>query len=196
MVAFVPTNQGSGRIGVLARRVKGQGDALARTLVRVGTLMVGRTQKAFEDQGRAGKQWAPRKIPNVAGILRDLERSGRMPPARRFEPRPAAIDTGQLRASIVFTRRGRDSVEYGSRVAYANKVQQGEASTIAITDTMRKNLSKLLKRRKDLRAKLGFLFQLKQFTVKPPARPFVVFLPEDRRAAERIWREEVQKAGG
>jgi phage gpG-like protein len=192
----------AGRISEIRKNLAPE--AMLRSLERVRVLMVGRTQHAFDTQGRPGSTWKPRRVPNVAGILKDLERSAATPPRRRFEPRPAAIDTGALRASITGRIVGTESVEYGSKLAYADSVQLGKAGRVEITPTARRNLAALVKRRRDLQKSLGWLFNergrparpRRAIATHPPARPFVLFTVDDRKAVQQIVREEALRERG
>lgn len=149
----------------------------------VGLFMVGRTQQAFRDQGRDAR-WLPRGVPNRVGILTDLEQ-GRAPPERRFEDRPAAIDTGRLRASIAYRVAG-GTVTVGSNLAYASDVQRGSAKTIRVEGQVRSALAEWLRsltgdRQKAMRRAFGFLFHAGSLTVNVPPRPYLVVTDADRK---------------
>lgn len=184
----MPVRGSAGRLQVIRERIERPGAVLQA----VGLLMVARTQQAFDRQGRE-KAWPPRGVPNRIGILRDLQ-AGREPPSRRFQPRPAAIDTGRLRASIAFEASGR-TVTYGSRLEYANDVQRGSTVTIAIDRTLRRALSAWLRRHREARAAMGPLFNLKELTTVVPPRPFVAFTAEDRRDVNELVRRLVLARG-
>lgn len=151
----------------------------------VGLFMVGRTQQAFRDQGRGGISWPGRAVPNRIGILRDLE-AGRRPPERRFEARPAGIDTGRLRASIAYRVQGDSTVVVGSNLPYASDVQRGSTVSISVTGSLRTALAEWLKsldgeRKKQMRSAFGWLFRAGVFTSSVPARPFVMVTDDDRK---------------
>jgi phage gpG-like protein len=153
-------------------------------LESIGLLMAGRTQAAFRDQGRGGNQWPGRGVPNRIGILEDL-RAGRTPPERRFEARPAGIDTGRLRSSIAYRVEG-NSVVIGSNLSYASDVQRGSPKTIQVQGDLRKALAAWLRsltgdRRAAMRRAFGYLFHVGALTVKVPARPFVLLTEDDRK---------------
>ena len=100
-----------------------------RGLLRpMAVLILARAQRAFTDQRRGSREWAPRGVPNVIGILEDLKR-GSTPPERRFQPRPAGQDRGDLYRSVTIPTAaayvGNDTVEVGSRLPYASDVQNG-----------------------------------------------------------------------
>lgn len=153
-------------------------------LEAIGLLMVGRTQRAFSDQGRGGVAWLPRAVPNKAGVLEDL-RAGKTPPERRWEPRPAGLDTGRLRSSIAYRVAGR-TVEVGSNLPYASDVQRGATKTITLDQELRSALAAWLRSLSGGRKRLahrafGFLFHTGVLRVTTPPRPFVMVTDQDRR---------------
>jgi len=166
------------RLYEATRDPKGLADA-------VGLYMVGKTQRAFRDQQRAGVAWAPRSVPNRIGILEDL-RQGKTPSERRFEARPAAIDTGRLRSSIAYRVVG-DTVVFGSNLPYASDVQRGSTKTVQIDGTIRAGLAAWLRslsgdKKRQARAAMGWLFRAGSLTVTVPPRPFVAVDDDDRKA--------------
>lgn len=179
-----------GGLEELGKRVsQGQMDPL---LDRIGLLLVSRAQKSFRAQSRGGKGWLPRAAPNAAGLVRDFA-SGANPPARRFQSRPALIDTGTLRNSITY-RKGKDFVEIGSPLSYAEVHNRGgETEPIPVTDTVKKNLRKWLAKRKNAiyRGRLQFLLapELNSLRVTVPARTFLDFTEKDRQDIGTIFKE-------
>jgi phage gpG-like protein len=157
----------------------------------IGLYLVGRAQDAFRKQAKGGAAWAPRAVPNRAGVLRDLQ-AGRTPSSRRFDARPAAIDTGRLRSSIAYRLKGESSVVVGSNVEYASDVQRGSATTIDIDANLRKSLNSWLKglgktsKGKAARAAFGPLFTAGKLTVTVPPRPFIGIDAEDRRKINEL----------
>lgn len=161
----------------------------------VGLYMVGKTQSAFSQQGRGGIAWRPRAVPNRIGILHDLY-AGRMPPSRRFEDRPAGIDTGRLRSSIASRVQG-NTVIVGSNVPYASDVQKGSKSSIQIDGSLRRSLSDWLRslsgdRKQQASRALGPLFRTGQLTSDVPPRPFLMLTDEDRRTITDMARKFFQ----
>jgi phage gpG-like protein len=173
-------------------------------LTLVGAFFKARAQRAFVEQRRGRAKWQARRVPNVAGVLADLV-AGRTPPQRRFEPRPALIDTSALRRSIAFRVLRRDTVEIGSALPYADLMQRGGTSlSPVITEDLQQRLWKWLKPKakkgvtvknkatgvtsrvegSDLRVAFGWLLNKKQrgkrVTFKIPSRPFITIEPEDR----------------
>lgn len=162
---------------------------LART---VGAMLVGRMQSSFRIQGRGGVQWPARSVPNKAGILEDLK-AGRTPPERRWESRPAGLDTGRLRSSIAFTVSGNE-LTIGSNVAYASDVQKGSTRTIQVDGQIRQTLAVWLRslsgqRKKDARKAMGFLFRTGSLTISIPPRPFLILTDDDRRDIQELSRK-------
>jgi phage gpG-like protein len=162
------------KLGELVRRTAN----LTPALKVIGLNQVKVTVRGWQQQGR-GTQWAPRRVPNIAGALSDLAKSGTIK-ARRFSPRPALVDTGALRQSISYALRGKKSITFGSNLAYANRMQEGGASTFQISPTVRKNLANWLRKNKGQRANFGWIFNAGgEVTVTARARPFAKFLPAD-----------------
>lgn len=164
----------------------------------VGLYLVGKTQSSFRTQGRGGISWAPRGVPNRIGVLLDLQ-AGRVPPARRFEARPAAIDTGRLRSSITYRVQG-NTVTVGANVAYASDVQRGSTKTITIDRGLRQALAEWLRslsgaRRSAMRQSFGFLFSTGSLSVTVPPRPFLLLTAEDRRMISDLARKFFSSGG-
>lgn len=150
----------------------------------VGLMMVGRAQKAFVDQARGGLAWAPRSVPNRAGILMDLK-AGRVPPSRRWDPRPAGVDTGRLKSSIAYRITGNLEVTVGSKVEYASDVNKGATKTITVDGDLRKRLADWLRslhgaEKTRARAAMGFLFHTGSLTVTTPPRQFLMVTDDDK----------------
>lgn len=172
----------------------------------IGLMLVGRAQSAFRDQGRGGVSWLPRSVPNRAGVLMDLK-AGKKPSERRWDPRPAGIDTGETRASITHEVHG-TRVEVGSNLNKATEIQEGATTTIALDRDLRGKLAAWLRSltgaakrgKKDARASkseraskarqaFGPLFTLGALTVITPPRPFLMITDADRRDAFALARD-------
>jgi phage gpG-like protein len=121
----------------------------------LGAFFVADAQQAFVEQSFDGKQW-PGRYPgqaepfiNKAGALQDLTHGSTIK-ARRFQRRPAAMDegfrSGGLAGSISFKVIGKNELQVGSNVDHAEIINKGGISTMPITQTMKDNLAKILKR--------------------------------------------------
>lgn len=112
-----------------------------RFLVRAGLILAERARHAFDIgvQARGGYAWPARAVPNVIGILDDLAHD-RKPPARRWDPRPAGVDTGLLRGSLnaqaVHLVSG-DTVEVGTNAAGAGMIQHGGEVDVEVDDALK-----------------------------------------------------------
>ena len=194
---------------------------LGPVLQKIGVLMQRKAANAFRAQKRGSFAWPERMVPNVPGIVADLNK-GANPKARRFVGRPALTDTGRLKGSITFDVRG-DSVVVGTSVPYAKTHNEGGSSTVTLTAEGRNKLTKLLrtqrggkkrrakKRKKggqDLSAQvkslaaddksnallgLGWLFSKPTFTVNVRKRTFLTVTPDDRREIVKLIEKEAAK---
>jgi phage gpG-like protein len=176
-------------------------------LKRVGAMMKGRIQSTFKDQGRDGVKWRERAVPNVIGIIRDMEAGRKSIPVRRFEARPAGIDTRLLNRSIAYEVRGENTVTIGSTVNYASDVQEGGTHTVRVSSIARNNLRTLVERARAklkkgtgagkewLIAQLGWLLFASQVKVNVPARPFVFFSDKDQGDIATMARDYFGKPG-
>lgn len=166
------------RIALLMKRVKNPAFALHAG----GTLLAARARRAFAEQGKGGKPWVARSVPNVLGIISDLE-AGRDPPPRRFDARPALEDTGRLQGSIRYRVVSNNSIELVAATPYASTHEHGGTVTKRIGPDVVKGLARLLKRRPELRVSLGWLFSYakagKPITVRIPERPYLRPTPKD-----------------
>ncbi len=121
----------------------------SRAVRLLGLELASRAKRAFIDQRRGPFDWKPRANPNVPGILSDLRR-GSNPPERRFQDRPAGIDTGRLMADLssarAVTPAGNDSVIVGSKLPYAGLIQFGGEVDIPIDSSLKANIAAYLKR--------------------------------------------------
>ena len=156
-------------------------------LNEIGLFMVSEAQQAFRRGGwRGGKKWKRRRVPNIAGIIRDMEKGGTTLKKRRMQPSPVLIDSGRLRGSIAMRVRLQEgSVIVGTNVRYAQDHQRGRkvilpGASLAHRD-IRTNLAKLLRSEKttrpELREQLGWLFNVDNWTLKLPKRPIMEVNP-------------------
>lgn len=153
-------------------------------LAGIGVYMMGVTRQAFRQQGRpGGPQWVDREVPNAAGILSDL-RAGRNPPARRWQGRPANIDTQSLARSISWTWKGKDSIEVGSWKPYASHAQSGGIQAFPIDDSLRQALRRYIRnqrgeRRIQLQRRFSKALRTGVLVIDRLPRPYLMVLPQD-----------------
>lgn len=177
-------------------------------LKRIGAMMVGRVKSTFKNQGRDGVKWRERAVPNVIGVIRDMEAGRKSIPARRFESRPAGRDTGLLQRSIAYRIANERIVEIGSTLNYATDVQQGGQRVVRISSVARNNLRVLVEKAKKKIAKgtattkdqmiamLGWLLFRSSFKAKVPARPYVFFSDLDKSDIAREAARYFGRPGG
>jgi phage gpG-like protein len=172
----------------------------SRIINQIGEMMRSRMQRSFAEQSRGQYSWKARGVPNIMGILSDLERTSGINKSRRFEPRPALMDTSNLLKSF---GKGKNNIEMpskfkvdvGTPVEYAPKLNVGGESKKDVTSGIKKNLGIYLKRLRgqarrsvtngkkqmlnDRIKGLGWLFGRTSVTVKIPARPFAIITQQD-----------------
>lgn len=77
-----------------------------RVLKQIGAVVLADAQKAFRNQQLGEIRWAsryPKQAPpfiNIAGVVADFAAGRKKPPPRRFDNRPAGIDTGLTLRSL------------------------------------------------------------------------------------------------
>lgn len=109
------------------------------------------SQKAFTDQQFGDFSWPARyfgkgdPFVNVAGAIEDLTTGARIK-SRRFETRPALTDTGTLFKSITHEVKSGTEVQVGSPLEYAADHQHGKSRSMPVTQTVKDNLAKWLKK--------------------------------------------------
>jgi len=166
--------------GEKMRRWVSNTDNPERLLKQIGILMVSESQGSFKAQQFGKIKWPSRGPVNVFGILADLS-NGKIPPQRRFERRPALVDTGRLRSTIAFRTVGKKEVEIGSNLDYSGVLNFGGTSeSVPITDAVAARLYRWIKTKpKDVKRELGWLFNRKfrgkTLKTEIPARKFVGF---------------------
>ena len=166
----------------------------SEALKAIGALFTVKAQRSFREQKRGSISWAPRGVPNVAGIIGDFNK-GQNPKARRFQARPAMIDTGRLRGSISWVVSG-NGVTIGTNVPYARKLQEGIASTVSLTFAGRQKLRQWYRgqskrKRKEFGKEMGWLFRKTSITVTPSARPFLTIEDQDVKEVMKLVKERV-----
>lgn len=169
-------------------------DRLRPALRQVGIYLESQAQSAFREQGRGSRRWPPRMAPNVPGIVRDLNKGGAVK-QRRFRPRPALVDTGRLRQSIRSRLQGRTLI-VGTALDYGRTHQEGGTSVVELTQRGRDRLTTFLRKRTDLRERLGFLFTQPRLEVSVRKRPFMTVEDEDGPVIRRILEAHLTGATG
>ena len=173
-------------LGPFRRRLEDPRPALRR----IGALMLAESQRSFQDQAYGGERWPTRyegqdePFINVAAALSDVLR-GRRIRDRRFDRRPALIDTGTLRGSLTFRLKGSRSVNVGTTVPYASQHVFGLSSTQTVTAVARRTLVKEYRRFKrqggnrfEAFKKLGFLHTVSTLETNIQPRPFIGLFPD------------------
>lgn len=131
----------------------------------IGMVMVAESQDAFKRQRFGNLVWPARGEKNTFGIIADFAAGRKEPFGRRFQRRPALMDTGRLRMTINFQVVGQDVVEVGSNLPYAAVHQYGgDVESERITKDMQSSIAKWLKGKgKKYKKMLGWLLN-KKFT--------------------------------
>tara|TARA_R110000824_G_scaffold46671_1_gene133736 strand:+ start:671 stop:1567 length:897 start_codon:yes stop_codon:yes gene_type:complete len=164
-------------------------DTVTRTL---GKKVLDTVHWAFRNQGKA-KLWPPRKAPNVAGIIRRVNRQEN-PEDTDFMEMAALIDSGKLRNSFKVTTPtlGKSTVgwtEVRSRLPRADRMQRGLVDRMKLDAVGRKHLAVWLKllpkdERRWRRWSIGWLLNKKRknksYKVKPHKRVMLALEPRDR----------------
>lgn len=159
----------------------------------LGAVLTGRFQDAFREQRTpGGSPWPARMVPNVAGIVLDLNNDS-TPKSRRFDARPAGRDTGKLVNSLTWKATSA-SVVIGSALPYASRVNNGGKSTLSLSGVGRRRLAiwlRSLPREERRELGLGWLFSKPTFEVNARKRTFVKLGPPERKIARDHVEAEV-----
>lgn len=200
-VARFPLSQFQEGIDALRKAVGNPDDAIwNRILKQIGIFLVTEATAAFNNQRLGTFKW-PERYPNqkagekvnVAGIVSDLSQ-GKKPPARRFEARPAGIDTSDTLRSLSMSSAVQKvgfAVTVRAGTPYSKRVQEGGQSTQAIDEQVRLGLTALLKKRPELRKRLGFLYSTDTLETTVNARPFLGVTSEAQTRIMRIVDENL-----
>ncbi len=126
-----------------------------RVMKQVGFVVLADAQKAFKEQRLGEFKW-PQRYPrqskpfiNIAGVVGDFLAGRKNPPARRFDPRPANIDTGMTLRSLTPGRAVTVQgyvVTVGTTVPQAPKLQWGGISKQRITQKVKDSLGDWFRR--------------------------------------------------
>lgn len=133
-------------------------DKPERALKQVGVLMVAESQAAFKKQTFGRKKWDARAPINVYGLIADFSLP-KTPPGRRFDNRPALVDTGQLRRTIDYDFLGAKEIEVGSNLDYSGVLNfGGPIESKPITEAVQSRIARWLKTQTGtIRSKLSWL---------------------------------------
>ncbi len=197
------TFEGAGFLRNVLRDMRHSTAFQKKIMVGLGSLALAYAQNAFNRQALGTEIW-PERYPkqtgakvNIAGIISDFKNGKKNPPDRRFQARPAGIDTGMLLRSLTPAKAMMTtgfSVTVGSVMENASAVQFGGESKIPITKsitellaaamrTSRGRIKKAKKVSQPITAKdaglqrLGFIFGLfkkgKPLVTKSAPRPYL-----------------------
>lgn len=164
-------------------------------LKAIGALLESQAQKAFIDQRLGDFVWDERypsqedPFVNTAGVVSDFNESPgrRSPLSRRFERRPALMDTGALAGSFKSRRsvsvKGEDTVEVGTTLDYAAAHQWGLTTTQRISDEAKKGIRKWLNTEQGapFKLKLWGLTSSDELETQAVQRPFLGITQESER---------------
>lgn len=191
IVARVELNAAYGVLRELKKKLREHGWVEKKLMKGIGSIVLATAQRAFREQRLGELEWKHRyprmsePFINIAGVVGDFLEGKKSPPARRFDRRPAAMDTGLLFRSLTpgkaLAVKGNVltvSVP-GSVVPYALAVQEGGLkwpSTQKITQTVKDSLDKWMKREKgklEKAVKEGGLFQKEKKSRKKKAKGII-----------------------
>ncbi len=170
---------------------------------RIGKYLREKARSRFRDQSFAGEEWDERAVPNIAGIISDFQERGRTPggiPKRRFDPRPALIDTGELRKSIDYrVEDDGTTVTVGTNLPYAQKMQEGGVSRFDIDQATGAKLKRLATTAKvknlddaeRVARRLESVAEMDTFEVEIPPRTFLGIDEEDEEEIVSIFERSI-----
>ena len=169
-------------------RLKGAIADKRSILEQIGALMEAESQEAFARQRLGDIRWEPRypnqgdPFINVAGAVSDFAKGATEPRSRRYQRRPAAMDTGEMQNSVRSRVVDDESVEVGSNLKRAPFHQFGLVSTQEVTQEMKNAIARFLlsDRGAQYREKLSFLTlpNTNRLDTEIVARPFLGVTPE------------------
>lgn len=114
----------------LAKRIENP----APLLKQMGAMLASDAKASFDRQALGDIAW-PERYPgqrapfiNIAGAVADFAVGRKAPLSRRFDARPAGLDTGDTRRRITFAVIPPDGVEVGSTSEQAQRLQSGGES--------------------------------------------------------------------
>lgn len=169
----IPSIQRTLEVGIIRLRKKIENPS--RLMKRLGKEIVAESQKAFRNQSLGEIQWDERypnqtsPFINYAGALMDLGK-GPSIKSRRFDRRPALIDTGMLLGSIAVDKQEKPNVIRAGTTREGMAIHQwGGTTRMRITETMIANLEKLLEESKP-KARAAYRWKFGQKMIKSAAK--------------------------
>lgn len=175
------------KLSGMSRQLEKPTDALKQ----VGVIVTASSRQAFRDQSFDGQKWRDRAVPNIFGALEDFDTGRASPKPRRFDARPALVDTGTLRRSIAHRIVDKRTVEIGTTLDYAQTHNAGEESeSVTITESIQKKLAKWLRGAgQEWRGKMGFLlgerYTGERLKMRVPERRFIGITKQAQKAVIR-----------
>ena len=189
-----------------------------RILKQIGIVLVGEAQRAFREQALGDEKWPARyggKVPhvNIAGLVADFIAGRTRPPARRFQDRPAGMDTGMTLRSLSPQKAITMipyTVQVSSKTDGARAMQNGGRTIQYLTKQVKARIGEWMKhsRRRAKREKgraqpmrmedaaamgLGWLFSKKKLITNSVPRPFLGITPDAEAKIIRITGGEFVK---
>ena len=166
----------------------GAGDPRRNALKQIGALLTASAQRRFKTQEFSGLSWLPRAVPNVMGIVSDINAGSNPNRERRGEQRPANIDTGRLRSSISWRVLDEDTVQVGSNLHYAGIAQLGGLSVLPVTARTKDGIRALITQRPEWADRLQGLLDddLNEVSNERPERIYVGLDESDRDKVGKI----------
>ena len=188
------------RPGAKVERIQKRLDSPTAALKIAGLLMVAASQRAFRQQGLGKEKWEPRAPINVFGLIADFARGAGAPAQRRFQRRPALMDTGRLSSSISSKIVSDATVEVGTVVEYASVHQKGgQVESETITEGMQRAIWEWLKTKgrrykRDLGWLLNRKWRGKKLQSEVPARPFIGLTDQTQAEVMRATGRQIMEA--
>jgi|TARA_Y100000310_G_scaffold334113_1_gene413075 phage gpG-like protein len=156
----------------------------SKILKSVGAVFTKQAQRAFIDQALGDNKWKPRyprqqePFINIAGALSDFVDGRSKPKNRRFDRRPALVDTGILRRSVSndssISIKGQHVLEVGvTGIAqeYASFQQYGGTTTQDVTSQAQEGIADWIKELRGKRRDIAFFDRKKKAWVIGKGEP-------------------------
>lgn len=163
-------------------------------LEQLGQAVAESARRAFSSGGLPGAAWPSVMVPNVPGVVSDLNAGMPPRPARFLAGARPLVGSGRLAESISVQATG-DQVDVEARADYAALHQEGGQAQVALDATGQRTLrswwGRLSRSRKrELRGEIAWLFRRPSFLVDVQPRPFLA-APEAAATTESLLVEGV-----